>query len=1034
MIHLHTRSRYSLLEAVLDIDDIIRLAKENHQTAVALTDHRSMFATMSFVHAAKEAGLKPIIGLEVETNWKNQPISFLLLAKNGQGLHSLYLLSTRLMSDSTPLELDDMKAYVDGCILMNAGGDDVFETLAHEPNEDLLDELLDTLKSFVLDPDDLYIAMSIHDSPYFRQKDEQLKKRAQFKEIPTVALSRIEYEKPEDERTLRLLQAINQQKVIDHPDIRVRSGRYWRTEDEMESLYDADDLKATETIAARIEDYRLPKASLPQFVNKVNLSSEDYLRELCLAGLKKRLQGKTVNAQVYRERLDHELNVILSMGFADYFLIVWDFIREARSRKILVGPGRGSAAGSLVSWVLGISHVDPIQSGLLFERFLNPDRISMPDIDTDFPDNRRDEVIEYVQSVYGKGHVAHIVTFSRLKARAALRDCAKALGLGVREADKLTAIAATMPNETLPSVYAQSRAFSSLVENSPSLKKLYHAACAIEGFPRHTSIHAGGIVLARDVITEQAPMMDDGSSVPAVQFSMEHLEEIGLIKFDFLALRNLSMIEEILQEIQRQNGPVIEPLHLPLNDPQVYALLRTGDTLGVFQLESSGIRQLILRFKPERFEDIAAILALYRPGPMKSIDTYLNARFNPRARQSIHPLIDPILAETGGIFLYQEQIMEAARILGGFTLAQADILRKAMSKKKRETMEAWKSRFVEGAQKQGIEAEQADKIFEIMEQFADYGFNKSHSYAYGLIVYQMAWLKTHYPLSFYQVLLDYTGKSGAKLASILGEAAHRHIRVLPVSLNRSGTRYQIEGNALRIPLTQVRTFSRQQAEKIEQERQEHGPFTDPVMSVLRLSALKTKDEQIVSLVRAGAFDEMGINRESLEAALEEILRLGDLAMLDPEGGGWRLAGVSAPIVARLPVDPARRIVHEKDVLGFLSGPHPAEGVRASDRSLVSIAAAGRLKGGTSLRICAMISRIHLHKTKKGDTMAYVTLDDDTGQMEGAVMPTTYARAQDDLKDGAFVVAQGRMDQRREGSMAIFELHFLPLSSGPVRRR
>lgn len=1045
MIHLHTRSRYSLLEATLDIDEIVSLAKEAKQSSVALSDHRTMFATMPFLHAAKAAGLKPIVGLEFEMDFEGRPFAMLLIARNTAGLQNLYALSTRLMSSSSSsassssssasvlassagpvLPVEDLKDYSAGCFVLSGGGDDQLLSFCTPKSEESLRTFLQTIQS-QCEPDSFYVSMSLHDSSVFRDADRYLKQVCRSMQIPTVALTRIAYRRREDERIARLLAAIGASKHIDDPALNVRSGRFFRNTHEMEVLYDQEDLENTDRIAAQIEDYDIPKASLPQFVNKASLSSEDYLRRLCQAGLNKRLGRRRIPE--YEARLERELSVITSMGFADYFLIVYDFIREARKRNILVGPGRGSAAGSLVSWVLGISHIDPIANGLLFERFLNPERISMPDIDTDFPDNRRDEIFDYVQELYGRYHVAHIVTFSRMKAKAALRDCARALGVPARDVSKLTALIPSGPNAmSLQEVYVSNQAFASYINTSAELARLFEAAKSIENFPRHTSTHAGGVVLARDPIYKQAPLLDDGGPLPVVQFSMEYLEEIGLIKFDFLALRNLSLLADIVDCVEKAHGVHIDLLRLPLNDPAVFKLLQRGDTLGIFQLESAGIRKLISRFVPRCFEDIAAILALYRPGPMKSIDTYLNARFHPESRKSIHPLIDRLLEPTGGIFLYQEQIMEAARILGGFSLAQADILRKAMSKKKRDVMESWKARFIEGAAKQNIDAKEASHIFEIMEEFADYGFNKSHSYAYALIVYQLAYLKAHDPLQFYLSLLRFSGGSSIKTYSILQEARSRGIQTLPVSLNFSQEEFALEKGGIRLPLTLVRTFGRAGAKRIIEERNTYGAFDDPILSVLRLSRLKFSNEQIAMLVQIGALDETGVSRESLLDSLDEILRLVDLAMLDASGKHWILAGVSKPQLRMIPVNVGLRLSKEQEVLGFSISAHPATALRAQDRRLMSARAASEHQG--FLQMAGFLGKIREHKTKKGDLMAYTTLSDETGNADLAIVPKTYKAVQAILKENAYVRIEGKRDEK--GSIAVFAMSLIPLQPLPTR--
>lgn len=1005
MIHLHTRSYYSLLEGTLTIDAIIQKALENNQKAVALTDYRSMFGTMEFLRACKNAGLKPIIGLEFDIRRNEQTFGLLALARNGAGLQSLYQISTRLMSGERALPVDELASYSENLIVMNAGGDDLLESFAHESDLDAISDFFSELQQAA---PQCYMAISLQDSPRYRCSNQVFRSIAPSLDLECVALSRIEYEKPEDEKTLELLHAIGQSKLVGDPAVRARSGRYWRSLPEMEELYLPAELELTDQIADQIEVYDLPKAQLPIFANSKGIESRRYLSSLCHAGLKKRMQGQVPAA--YQARLERELDVILSMGFADYFLIVWDFIREARKRNILVGPGRGSAAGSLVAYCLGISHVDPIQNGLLFERFLNPSRISMPDIDTDFPDNRRDEIIDYVQDVYGRYHAAHIVTFAREKAKSALRDCARALNLPLREIDSLCKLLPNTINLTLKEAYANNRPFASLINNNPRLALAYENACRIEGFPRHASTHAGGIVLARDSILNQAPLLEVGENLPAVQFTMEYLEEIGLIKFDFLSLRNLTTLASMAQAIEVHTGRKLDLLKLPLNDPAVYSLLRSGQTLGIFQLESAGIRDLIIRYKPERFEDIAAILALYRPGPMKNIDLFLSARFHPQLRKTIHPLLDGLLAETGGIFAYQEQIMEAARILGDFTLAEADSLRKAMSKKKPQEMAKWEEKFVAGAKIRQIEEKQAREIFATMSQFAEYGFNKSHSYVYGLIVYQMSWIKARFPLQFYQYSLNACIGAGAKTNAFLQECRQRKIPIAPISLNASTAGYSIQNQSLRMPLALVKSINRQMIEKIETERKEHGPYSDPCLSVLRLLHIGLSASSILALIQAGAFDDQHVERESLEAAFEEIVRLADLVMLDEKSNTWQFAGVTPPTIAPKQPNMMERLNREKELLGFYISQHPSAFIRQRNRRIASIASIQERLG--QFEISGILHSIKEHKTRNGKQMAFAILSDDTGEVDLAIMPWVYEAMLPILKNNQLVIAAVKKDGKK----------------------
>lgn len=1071
MIHLHTRSSYSLLESPLRIESIIALAKEAGQSAVALTDHTTMYGTIAFIQAAKEAGLKPIVGLEFDVLYQNQRISLLALAKNTQGLQALFQISTLLCNGAKWIEetIGDLKKNQESnlnsqkesegketmalltyeekssstsqkdsilsfeeflslsrdLIVFNAGGDNAFEELA-KSDEDFVRAFFQELQQ---NGATVAVAISLQDSPVFATT--HLRRIALKEQLMAIALSRIEYERPKDVELLTLLKAIGQNKRLEDPSLDVRKGRYWRTEKEMEFLYSPFELQNTDSIASLVEEYDLPKASLPIYPNKANCSSAIYLKNLCVAGLQKRLNGLPCDKdtqQLYIQRLYHELDVILSMGFADYFLIVWDFIKEARHRHILAGPGRGSAAGSLVAWCLGITHIDPVANHLLFERFLNPARISMPDIDVDFPDTRRGEIIDYVQDKYHRGHAAHIVTFARFKAKLALRDVAHALGLPMRNVENM--ISLLPPNLSLQEAYHTIPSFASRIESEKVFQRLFALALSIENLPRHPSIHAGGIVLAKDPIVFQAPLIDLEENLPVVQFSMDYLEAIGLIKFDFLAVRNLSTLAAMVQEIKNETGQEIDLLQLPKDDPQVYALLCQGDTLGIFQLESAGIRQLVMRYQPRCFEDIAAILALYRPGPMKNIDVFLEARFSPQKRKSLHPLLGPLLAETGGIFVYQEQIMEASRLLGGFSLSQADSLRKAMSKKQGDVMESWRQQFVLGAKEKGLEEAQAQSLFEVMEQFAQYGFNKSHSYAYGLIVYQMTWIKARYPLAFYLCNLNAAIGSGSKLQAFLKECTGRKIALLPLSLNHSSDQFVLENKALRLPLSMVKAVSLQTVRKIIEERRTHGPFENPTLSIVRLFKVDLTIGQVRNLIRVGALDELGIERESLEASLEEIHRLASLVEINPQTNLWDFRGVSEPTLQRRPSDPLLRLQYEKELLGLYWTRHPANLLRQQNPLLCSIQDVLERMG--PIQSVGVVHSIHPYKNKKGQQMAFAVLSDETGDIDLAFMPWIYEKILPWLKENQLIWIQG--NKTRPKSILVNDLRPVLIHSKPQEKR
>lgn len=1008
MVHLHTRSCWTLLQSPFRINEIIQAALDNHFEYAALTDRKTMYGTMDFLHACKKAGLKPIVGLELEVESSHGLLNLLFLAKNPKGLQQLYALSSKACASQSMLSLEEAAEDIDECLVLTGGEDDRLQDCLRRADNQLAENILMDLEQAF---PQFWVSITMNDSPVRQSDNLLLKQLCRALSLKTVALSRIEYEKEKDAERVRMLKAIERQSLFRAPDLSFRTGRWYRSAEEMEALYDAEDLEETETIASQIDLSELPeKAKLPVFENKAGLSSEEYLKELCRAGLKKRLHHRVVPE--YEKRLEYELEIILSMGFADYFLIVWDFIRYSRSQGILVGPGRGSAAGSLVAYCLGISHIDPIQAGLLFERFLNPSRITMPDIDTDFPDDRRDEVIQYLKERYGQTKTAQIAVFSTMKARMVLRDTARAMGMHVREIDALAGLIPPGIDMTLKQAYEQSLEFRNRIDASRLNHELFARASSIEGLPRHVSVHPGGVILARDDIVRQAPCLQGDDGMQVVQFTKENLEELGLIKIDLLALRNLTYIQNMLNLIEAGGKGRLDLFRLPLNDSMVYQLLSRAQTLGVFQLESDGIRSLLARFQPRCFEDIAAVLALYRPGPMKEIDTYLNARKNAGRTKPLHPLLKDLLQESGGIFLYQEQIMRCAQIMAGFTLAEADSLRKAMSAKNRSAMESWKTRFLEGAQKNGITFEDADHVFEVMERFADYGYNKAHSYAYALVVYWMAFLKTHFPQEFYTAMLNGNIGGISKTMAFIRELHLRNIPLLPASLNHSMIQYVPDQNGIRIPFGAMKGLPSMAQKAILAERK-NGPFEDAVEAVVRLSRAGLKSEQIETLIWSGAFDEFGHTRAGLSSSLDMMIRYSHLSLVDGKKSLIQEDIISRPVIAFVPDDPLQLLEKEKDVYGFYLREHPAALIRKKFRDALPI---NRLleRNGRNLACAGRITRIKTHTTKKGDEMAFVSLEDETGQIDLAVMPDLWGRMKTELRKNMMVYVQG--NKNRENSM------------------
>lgn len=1014
MIHLHTRSCSSLLESPIRIEQIIEAAKENHQEYAALTERNVMYSAMSFLHQCQKNAIRPIIGLEARVALSGSVHSMLLYAKNNRGLSALFQISTQIgTSEQKEVDAETVREFSEDLIILTSGMDEIFDELIQKNEADQLALLLEEMQTLGAD---FYVSIALNDSSRQREDNRFLKTIAHSLLIPTVALSRIDYMKEEDAETLRLLQAIDKGKNVMDPSLRVRTQRYWRSAAEMRELYEEDDLNQTDQIASMIDvSLPLPKSTLPEFrreAGDASVSSSEYLRALANAGLKKRLNGKV--PEEYRKRLDDELNIILSMGFADYFLIVWDFIRYARKQDILIGPGRGSAAGSLTAYCLGITHIDPIQSGLLFERFLNPERISLPDIDTDIPDDRRDELIAYLGRKYGEHRTAHIVTFATLKARMAIRDTARALSIHTRVADRMCALLGNDPKITLQKAYDENRRFRSFVQSEKAAMELYRQASRIEGLPRHASIHAGGIVISGQRIENYAPLIDLQAQIPAVQFTMEFLEELGLIKFDLLGLKNLSVLQSMNLLIEKRCGRRLDLLHLPLDDPKVYQLLSNADTLGVFQLESDGIRALLRQFRPRRFEDIAAVIALYRPGPMKNISIYLNARNSSSQSQGLHPLLDPILSETGGIFLYQEQIMQSAQIIGGFSLAQADSLRKAMSKKNRQLMDSYRNEFIEGAEARNIEPEKATEIFEVMERFADYGFNKSHSYAYALIVYQMAYIKANYPMEFYLPSLNSAIGSASKTSAWFTECLSRNIRIYPADINLSQDRYVPEDeNGLRIPFNLLKGLGPMVSSRILEERKARGPFTDLYSALARLCAAGLSTSSLEVLIKSGAFDRFGFSRTALLDALDRLVQYARMIRVESDDVLFTFDAVSAPAIENRPESPMERAAMEKEAYGLYISEHPAVIYRKKHPSSLPVSEVKKRQG--NVETLGVLKNVKPWKTRKGEPMCFASIEDENGTLDLAIMPDLYGSLSESglLEPGRFLLIRGKKDARRD---------------------
>ena len=1004
--HLHVRSSYTLLNSTLRISDIINLAKTYHFKSIALCDKEVMHGAMAFYHACKNENIKAIYGLEIVCFIHEQEVHLHAYAKNDTGFISLLKISSYINTKDTPITLEVLKEYDEQLIFTTAGAHDYLRTLNTSEKQSELVAILKTLKDNF---QEFYLAIAMNDSKFLKQQNKALKIIAATLKIKTFAMSRIYFGNKEDEEAYKVLCAIDQQRTIDDVSLNVESDRYFRSFEEMQQLYDEEDLANSERIAASCNvEMKVNKVHLPVFKNRYQVDSQTYLTSLCKQGLKKRFNGVVTNE--YVNRLNYELSVISKMGYADYFLIVYDFIRFAKSKNIYVGPGRGSAAGSLISYCLGITHVDPIRYNLLFERFLNPERISMPDIDVDFPDNRRDEVIAYVTQLYGKNHVAHISTFGTLGAKQVLRDVGRVLGVALSEIDMLSKMIPHNLKTNLSNIYTTNKNFAQAIQAKRKFQRLYHIAKQLEGLPRHISTHAAGIVLSDRDIDDVCPLIAIEEDLYSTQYTMEYLEEIGLIKIDFLGLRNLTIIDEVCTHI-KQHGLQIDIMKIPLDDTKTFKMLRDVDTVGVFQLESEGMKNLLRQMQIQDFEGIVAAIALFRPGPMENIPIYLKNKNNPAHIDYLHPSLRPLLETTYGVMIYQEQIMQVTQIMASFSLGKADILRKAISKKNIEELEKLKHDFIYGSIQNGYDEQLAQKVYQLILKFAGYGFNRSHSVAYGLVAYQLAYLKANYPLSFFASLLNSVIGSETKSSEYIFEAKKRGIKIFAPDINASTNEYSIVDNGLRFPLVGIKNIGLAMSLSLLKDRSEQGLYKDFFDFVARANLIKITSKAIESLIDAGAMDSFKINRSSLRASLEDALRYASLVKVNNDG----VNQLNLDIVSKPPYVMAKEISfersnREKQALGFYLSTHPISKLRESiNKDLFALIQLHNYKG--FVRLVGFIEKCKQHRTKNGDIMMFVVVSDETSKFDLVCMPKVYRMYESILVVGNYIYAEGNIKDR-----------------------
>ena len=1064
-VHLHLHSEYSLLDGACRIAELPRRVKEAGQDACAITDHGCMYGVVDFYKACRKEGIRPIIGCEVYVaprsrfdrvfQLDSKPYHLVLLCENRQGYQNLIkLVSAGYLEGfygKPRVDWELLCRYHEGLIALSAClAGEIPRRLSAGDYTGAKEAALRFRELF--GADNYFLEVQDHGMEEQKRLLPLLRRLSRETGIPLAATNDCHYLKREDARMQNILVCIQTGKTAGEPnDMAFPTEEFYlKTREEMEAALPdfADALDNTAAIAARCSvEFTFGRTQLPHFEPPDGRSSDEYFEDLCTRGLQKRYGMVT---PALRERFDYEMSVVRKMGYVDYYLIVYDFIRYAKSQDIPVGPGRGSGAGSLLAYCMGITGVDPMKYQLIFERFLNPERISMPDFDVDFSDERRGEVIDYVVRRYGADHVAQITTFGTMAARAAVRDVGRALGMSYQAVDRVAKLIPGRLKITLDEALKEVPALRELYEAGGQVRELLDMARRVEGMPRHASTHAAGVVITAEPVDHYVPLAKSDESV-VTQFPMTTLEELGLLKMDFLGLRNLSVIDHTVRAV-RKSEPEFRIDRISLEDPAVFAMFSRGETEGVFQFESAGMRRMLVSMKPRSIEDLTAATSLYRPGPSGSIDTYIRNRFHPEFIRYKTPQLEPILRVTCGVLLYQEQVMEVCRALAGYSYGRADLVRKAMSKKKADVMAAEREIFLHGKRREdgslecpgavanGVPEETANEIFDEMSSFAEYAFNKAHATAYALVSYQTAYLKCHYPQQYLAALLtsvlDWTGK----LTEYIGECRNLGIEVLPPHINRSTGSFRTEGENIRFGLLAVKGLGRPVIDRIVAERKEHGPFTGFFDFCKRLSGKELNKQALKNLIRAGAFDCFGAARRELAAIHEQAMDAAAGYARSHEGGQMNLfeaaslAGPELTIPQMGEYPPGEKLRMEYEALGFYLTGHPLDEYRAlakrckMDEAAAITAEESRYRDRQPVRLLGLPAGKKLMTTRSGQTMCFLTLEDRSGGIEVILFPAVYRMCREQVQQEEPLVIEGRVSLREEEAPKVLADRVVDLSA------
>ncbi len=1050
-VHLHNHSEYSVLDGCLRIDALVQAAYENNMPAVAITDHGNVFGAVQFFKAAKAKGVKPILGCEAyvapRSRFDKKPggpddvhhFHIILLVKDDRGYKNLCKLVTQSYLEGfyyrPRIDKELLAAHSEGLIGLSAC---LKGEVAFWLNRGFPEKAEEAAREYaaMFAPGDFYIELMDHGLPEQKAVNPQLVAVARKLGLPVVATNDIHFARREDAESQDVLVCIQTNRKISDPDrLKFSSDQfYFKSAAEMSELFreTPDAIENTGKVAARCSfDFPTKSYNLPLFAPPAGKPLRDYFEEVAWEGFRARMarrQADTVNGRAshgageYEQRLTREIKLIEEMHFEGYFLIVWDLLKAAREKGIPVGPGRGSAAGSLLAYVLEITEIDPLEYDLLFERFLNPERISLPDIDMDFCARRRQEMIEYVTRKYGQENVCQIITFGTMAARGAIRDVGRVLEVPLPEVDRIAKMIPFAVDATIADGLKSVPELKSLRDRNSKIAQLLAIAQKIEGQVRHPSIHAAGIVITPKPLVEFLPLYQSVKGEITTQFPMGDVEALGLLKMDLLGLRNLTVIDDALELLRQDTGLKIDINDLPLDDDATFEVFRSGNTDGVFQFESPGMKDLLRRFRPTEFRDLIALNALYRPGPLKSgmTDESIHRRNHPERIAYELPELEPILRETRGIIIYQEQVMRIATDLAGFTLAGADLLRKAMGKKDKETMKAQKQKFMQGAKKKGVASAKADKIFEQIKEFAEYGFNKSHSAAYALLAYQTAYLKAHNPVHFLAALLTSEAERGAtpQVVKYIGECHEMGIQVLPPDINKSEFRFTVENGNIRFGLAAVKGIGQAAVEELVAARKRAGGFKSPFDLFLEHDTKVINRKAVESLIKAGAFDSLGWKRSQCYHMLDRMIDFGhdvQKAQAARQNSLFGPAGEEPPPVPQEVLDmrewdESHVLSYEMDALGLYITGHPLARHKDRLRKLVSHLISelnSERDFDKDVRLAGIIGSFKPLKTKKDERMATFFLEDLTGKIEVVAFPDCFGKYGQYLREGQLVWIKGK---------------------------